>query len=147
MGLRFYRTCTHTHTHLNSYICTYIKYEVFECIYSFIHIFGTVTGRASCQSGWMCTDECNPPLVSPLGGVPHPVAVVSVEVGRHLVLLVQTACLHVVRKAQRLVGQRLHGVLNQLDVAASSCCVCLGEDGEENDSGVTVSCPALLECC
>lgn len=83
--------------------------------------------------------ECDPPLFSPLGGVPHPVAVVSVEVGWHLVLLVQTACLHVIWKAQHLVGQRLHGVLNQLDVTASSCCVCLGEDGEENDYGVTIS--------
>lgn len=103
----------------------------------------TLTGRAS----WMCTDECNPPLFSPLGGVPHPVAVVSVEVGGHLVLLVQTSCLHVVRKAQRLVGQRLHGVLDQLDVTASPCCVCLGEDEEENDYGVTISCSVLLKCC
>lgn len=64
-------------------------------------------------------------LISPLGGFPHSVAVVSVEVGGHLALLVQAASLHVVREAQSPEGERLHGTLNQLDVAAASCCVCL----------------------
>lgn len=71
---------------------------------------------------------------SPLGSLPHPVAVVSVEVGGQLLLVVHTARLNDLREAQRPEGQRLHGLLDQLDVTTSTCCVSLDEDGEDTAS-------------
>lgn len=69
--------------------------------------------------------------LSPLGGFPHSVAVVSVEVSRHLTHLVQAASLDVVWEAQSPEGEGLHGTLDQLDVATTSCCVCLKNRAEE----------------
>lgn len=68
--------------------------------------------------------------LSPLGGFPHLVAVVPVEVSGHLAHLVHAASLDVVWEAQGPEGERLHGALDQLDVAAASCCVCLKNDAE-----------------
>lgn len=70
-------------------------------------------------------------FLSPFGGFPHFVAILSVEVGRHLAHIVQAASLDVVWEAQSPEGERLHGTLNQLDVAAASCCVCLKNNAEE----------------
>lgn len=71
---------------------------------------------------------------SPFGGLPHSVAVISVEVGGQLLLVVHTAGLDNIREAQRPESQRLRGLLNHLDVTASTCCVCLDEDGEDTAS-------------
>lgn len=67
---------------------------------------------------------------SPLGGLPHFVAVISVEVSGQLLLLEHTTGFNKIREAQRPEGQRLRSLLNQLDVTTSTCCICLeiGED-------------------
>lgn len=84
---------------------------------------------------------------SPLGGLPHPVAVVSVEVGGQVLLLVHTVGLHHIREAQRPEGQRLHGLLNQLDMTSSTCGVCLDEDGEDTaPSRMSPITPAANDC-
>lgn len=67
--------------------------------------------------------------LSPLGSLPHSVAIISVEVSGHFVLVVHTAGFDHIREAQRPEGQRLHSLLNHLDMTTSSCCICLG--GEE----------------
>lgn len=84
---------------------------------------------------------------SPLGGLPHLVAVVSVEVGGQLLLVVHAAGPDHVREAQRPEGQRLHCPLNQLDMTTSACCVCLDEGGEDSASShMSLIIPAANDC-
>lgn len=69
---------------------------------------------------------------SPLGGPPHQVAIISVEVGGQILLAVHAAGLDGIREAQRPEGEILHGLLDQLDVTTSACGVCLDEEGGQN---------------
>lgn len=62
---------------------------------------------------------------SPLGGLPHAAAIVSVEVSGQLFLVTHTTGFNEIREAQGPEGQGLHSPLNQLDVTTPTCCICL----------------------
>lgn len=80
----------------------------------------TVPSKAKESSS---TDSCS----SPLCGLPHSDAIVSVEVGGQLLWDLHAVGLDHIREAQRPEGQSLHGLLHQLDVTTSTCCICLDE--------------------
>lgn len=68
----------------------------------------------------------------PLGSLPHHVAIISVEVGGQLLLVVHTTGLNGIREAQRSEGQIHHGLLHQLDMTAASRCIGLRDKIQDN---------------
>lgn len=129
LPLKFCHSLAHTRVEMFPHLSLFIL--CYDCYVS-------VTHRKNCSSVPSIKnskESCS----SPLGGLPHPAAVVSVEVGGQVLLLVHATGLDQVREAQRPEGQRLHGLLNQLDVTSSACRVRLGEGGED-----TASCYSFL---
>lgn len=120
LQLLLFEAHTHTHTRVEIFLHLSLFVLSYGCPHSLINSFSVLCAKTLKSHS------------SPLGSLPHLVAIIPVEVGRQFLLTVHITGLDHIREAQRPEGQSLHCPLNHLDVTASTCCIRLYEDGEHH---------------